>query len=282
MESALSKITGSFEQMKKKAPNGEDYWMGRDLQIALGYTLWQNFDNVIRKGMTSCQEAGVNPQYHFIEVNKEIEAGKGAKGERADFYLTRYACYLIAMNGDPAKTEIASAQAYFAVQTRRQEIADSQTDPTDPDSARIALRERVQSNNHTLMGVAKDAGVERYGIFNDAGYRGLYGMGIKDIKLKKGIPEKETILDFSGRAELAAHDFRITQTEAKLKREKIKGEQSAINAHRTVGEEVRKAIQRVGGTMPELLPKEEHIKKLVSAKKKAQKALSKGDTKKIV
>jgi DNA-damage-inducible protein D len=270
---AISKINTAFEKYKQKAANGESYWMGRDLQVCLGYTDWRNFDNVIRKGIIACQESKVNPVYHFVEVNKMIEAGKGAKIERADWYLTRYACYLIAMNGDPLKVEIASAQTYFAVQTRRQEIADAEASNVDPDAARIALRERVQTNNRTLMGVAKDAGVSRYAIFNDAGYRGLYGMGIKDIKAKKGIPEKETVLDFSGRAELAAHDFRITQTEAKLKRENIKGEQSAINAHKAVGSEVRKAIERVGGVMPENLPKEEHIHKLVSAQKKALRAL---------
>jgi DNA-damage-inducible protein D len=282
MGDSLSNITENFEQMKKKAPNGENYWMGRDLQRALGYDKWDNFENVIRKGMQACEGSGVNPTYHFLDVKKVIEVGKGAKVERGDWYLTRYACYLIAMNGDPAKIEIATAQTYFAVQTRRQELADTDTETADPDSVRIALRERVQANNHTLAGVAKSAGVERYAIFNDAGYRGLYGMGIKKIKLKKGIPVKETVLDYSGRAELAMHDFRITQTEAKLKRENIKGEQSAINAHRTVGEEVRKAIDRFGGTMPENLPKEEHIRKLVSAKKKAQKELGRGKGPKLL
>jgi len=276
MDEALNRVSSNFESTKRIAPNGEDYWMGRNLQVALGYTNWQNFDGVIRKAVVACKEAGTNPQYHFIEVNKVIEAGKGAKGERGDWYLTRYACYLVAMNGDSAKYEIAIAQSYFAVQTRRQELADAEA--VDPDLARIALRERVQSNNRTLAGVAKDVGVQRYGIFNDAGYRGLYSMGIKEIKLKKGIPLKESVLDFSGRAELAVHDFRITQTEAKLKRENVRGEAQAIAVHRKVGEEVRGAIRRVGGVLPEHLPKEEHIKKLISARKKSQKALKKGET----
>jgi DNA-damage-inducible protein D len=282
MADALSNITGNFEEMKKEAPNGENYWMGRDLQTILAYSEWRNFEAVIEKAKIACDGSGVESKYHFVRTTKEIETGKGAKGERGEWYLTRYACYLVAMNGDPAKVEIATAQTYFAVQTRRQELADADTETEDPDSVRIALRKRVQANNHTLAGVAKSAGVERYAIFNDAGYRGLYGMGIKQIKLKKGIPVKETVLDYSGRAELAMHDFRITQTEAKLKRENIKGEQSAINAHRTVGEEVRKAIDRVGGTMPENLPKEEHIRKLVSAKKKAQKELSRGKEPKLL
>lgn len=279
MDNEVGNLSNSLELMKKTAPNGENYWMGRNLQSALGYDRWENFENVIRKGMQACEGTGVDPTYHFLDTTKMIEAGKGAKVERSDWYLTRYACYLIAMNGDSAKPEIAAAQSYFAIQTRRQEVADAQSE--DPDSARIALRERVQTNNRTLMGVAKKAGVERYAIFNNAGYIGLYGMGIRDIKQKKGIPEKDSVLDFSGRAELAAHDFRITQTEAKLKRENIRGEKSAIDAHRTVGEEVRRAIQRVGGVTPEHLPKEQHIRKLVSAKKKAQKALDKAGTKKL-
>jgi len=121
MGDSLSNITENFEQMKKKAPNGENYWMGRDLQRSLGYDKWDNFENVIRKGMQACEGSGVNPTYHFLDVKKVIEVGKGAKVERGDWYLTRYACYLIAMNGDPAKIEIATAQTYFAVQTRRQE-----------------------------------------------------------------------------------------------------------------------------------------------------------------
>lgn len=279
MSDRLTTTMSSLESIQRKAPNGEDYWTGRDLQVVLGYTLWQNFDKVIRKGEVACRESGVNPAYHFIEVNKEIEAGKGARGERGEWYLTRYACYLTAMNGDSAKQEIAAAQTYFAVQTRRQELADEVID--DPDAERIELRERVLTNHKTLMGVAKDAGVARFAIFNDAGNRGLYGMSIRDLKKRKGIPEKETIFDYAGRAELAAHDFRITQTEGKIKRERITGESNAIDAHRTVGAEVRSAIKRVGGVMPENMPTEQHIRKLVSARKKSAKTLPDAEAKKL-
>lgn len=273
----LDFVMQALDGKKRIAPNGEDFWMARDIQIILGYTEWRNFEAVIEKAKTACDGSGVQSKYHFVGTNKMIVAGKGAEVQRADYYLTRYASYLTAMNGDPSKHEISSAQRYFALQTRRQEMADAEALAlADPDADRIALRERVQMNNHTLAGVAKDAGVQRYPIFNNAGYIGLYGMGIKDIKRRKGIPLGDSVLDYSGRAELAAHDFRITQTEEKLKRDNIRGEQAAIATHRRVGEEVREAIRRVRGVLPENMPKEEHIKKLVSAKKKAAKALKKG------
>lgn len=270
MAGELEQLSVLLEQMKKVAPNGEDYWMGRDLQVSLGYTEWRNFELVINKGIQACEGTGIDPQYHFVDTNKMIEAGKGAMVGRADWFLTRYACYLIAMNGDSTKPEIASAQSYFAVQTRRQEIADAEVDEV---AERIKLRERVRINNRTLAGVAKDSGVTRYDYFNNAGYLGLYGMGIAELKRIKGISKKDSVLDVAGRAELAAHDFRITQTEEKLKRDSIKGDHQASIAHRQVGREVRKAIERVGGTMPEKLPKEQHIKLLVSARKKAEKKI---------
>jgi DNA-damage-inducible protein D len=280
MANDLEQLTVSLELMKKAAPNGEDYWMGRDLQSALGYTNWANFESVIHKGIQACEGTGVNPQYHFVESSKMIEAGKGAMVKRADWFLTRYACYLIAMNGDPTKPEIATAQSYFAVQTRRQEIADAAIE-VDSDGERIKLRERVRINNRTLAGVAKDSGVKRFGLFNDAGYRGLYDMGIAELKRFRGIADKDSVLDVAGREELAAHDFRITQTEAKLKNEGIKGELQATNAHLQVGREVRRAIKRVQGTMPEKLPKEQNIKTLISSRKKATKKLNGAKPKKL-
>jgi DNA-damage-inducible protein D len=281
MANDLEQLIDSLELMKKVAPNSEEYWMGRGLQAALGYEKWDNFENVIRKGIQACEGSGVDPKYHFLETRKVIEGGKGAKVERADWYLTRYACYLIAMNGEPAKPEIATAQRYFAVQTRRQEIADAAIE-LDSDGERIKLRERVRINNRTLAGVAKDSGVKRFGLFNDAGYRGLYDMGIAELKRLKGIADKDSPLDVAGREELAAHDFRITQTEAKLKNEGIKGELQATNAHLQVGREVRRAIKRVQGTMPEKLPKEPHIKTLIASRKSTAKKLKSAKPKELL
>jgi DNA-damage-inducible protein D len=234
--------------------------MGRDLQQILGYTDWRNFQAVIEKAKIAFDGSGVQSGYHFVGTNKVIEGGKGAKLERADCYLTRYACYLVAMNGESSKPEVATAQTYFAVQTRRQEVSDQEK--------RIALRGRVRKGNKLFAGTARGAGVKRFALFNDAGYHGLYGMGLADIKLHKGIPQKDDLLDCAGRAELAANEFRVTQAQQKLEREGIRGEGPAIHAHRTVGREVREAIKRIGGTMPENLPTEEPIKKLIAAQKK--------------
>ncbi len=262
---SLDVVMLALDGKKREAPNGEDYWMARDLQSVLGYANWQNFQTVIERAKTACDGSGVNSHYHFIDTNKVIASGKGAKLERADCYLTRYACYLIAMNGESSKPEVASAQTYFAVQTRRQEVSDQEK--------RIALRDRVRRGNKLLAGTARGVGVKRFAIFNDAGYRGLYGMGLAEIKSRKRIHPKEDLLDCAGRAELAANEFRVTQTQQKLERDGIRGEGPATYVHRTVGGEVREAIRRIGGTMPEDLPTEEPIKKLIAAQKKKAKRL---------
>jgi DNA-damage-inducible protein D len=266
MES-LDSVVKALDGAKRIAPNGEEYWMARDIQSIMGYTNWENFEGVIEKARTACETSGITPDYHFLATKKVIKAGKGAKLERADCYLTRYACYLIAMNGESSKEQVATAQTYFAYQTRRQELDDQLTEA----QRRIALRERVKKNNRSLSGAAFAAGVKKFAVFNDAGYKGLYGMGLVDIKRIKQIPQAEDLLDCAGRAELAANDFRITQTEQKLKRDDVRGEESAIDTHFTVGREVRAAIERVGGTMPEKLPAEQPIKKLIAAEKQTKK-----------
>lgn len=260
---SIDSVIKALEQLKRMAPNGEDYWMARDIQPILGYDRWENFEGVIEKSKMACANAGFRVTYHFLDTTKMITAGKGAKLARADCYLTRYACYLIAMNGDSSKPEISTSQSYFAAQTRKQEVQDQ--------SKRIALRDRVRRGNNVLNGTARNAGVKRFGLFTDAGYRGLYGMGLRELKQRKRIAHSEDLLDRAGHAELAANEFRITQTQQKLERERIQGELPAINAHRAVAAQVRDAIGRIGGTMPEDLPIEEPIKKLITAQKKAKK-----------
>ncbi len=261
----LDSVIKALEAKKRFAPNGEDYWMAREIQPILGYERWENFETVIEKSKTSCESAGFKVTYHFLDTTKVISAGKGAKLSRADCYLTRYACHLIAMNGDSSKPEISTAQAYFAIQTYRQELSDQ--------GKRIALRERVRKGNNILAGTARNAGVKRFGLFTDAGYRGLYGMGLQEIKVRKRILQDEDLLDRAGHAELAANEFRITQTQQKLERERTQGENAAIRIHHDVGSEVRDAIDRIGGTMPEDLPAEEPIKHLIAAQKKSKKKL---------
>ena len=267
MDTEIPALITSFDSIKHLSQNKVEYWMARELQIVLAYSKWESFENVIQKAKMACESTGTDVSNHFLESEKMVEIGSGAERSIRDYFLSRYACYLIAMNGDPSNQRVAIAQTYFAVQTRRQEIFDEQ----ELLEKRLELRKRVTNANKALNATAKTAGVQNYGVFHDAGYRGLYGMGLADIKLKKGIDGD--LLDHAGRAELAANEFRITQTEQKITRENIVGEQGAINTHKKVGMEVRETIKKIGGTMPEDLPPEPSIKKIEG--KKSQKALPK-------
>lgn len=249
---------------------GVEYWRGRDLQVILGYDAWQYFAQVIEKAIHACESVGVDPDNHFSATTEKVGIGSGAQVERADYFVTRYACYLIAMNGNPRKPEIGMAQTYFAVQTRRQEKYDELTEA----EKRIALRDRVKDHNKHLFSAAQKAGVQNFPKFQGEGYKGMYGgLGVREVKALKRIPAKDDLLDCVNRVELAAHDFRITQTEEQLAG--VHGEDQATQLHFTVGSEVRKAIQKIGGTMPEKLPAEPNIKLLRKEQKKRAKELAK-------
>ncbi len=267
----FSDFSAKLDEKKKYTEEGVEFWMARDLQLLLGYDTWQNFEGVVERAKEACVGAGTDPVRWFSETTNPIASGKGRLQLRRDVFLTRFACYLVAMNGEASKPEIAMAQVYFAVQTRRQEQFDELTEA----EKRIELRERVRDNNKHLNEAAKGAGVQDYQSFHAAGYRGLYGgLGIGEVKQKKDISTKESILDRAGRAELAAHDFRITQAEEQL--HGVTGESQATAIHHSVGKEVRKAIENIGGTMPEDLPPEPHIKHLLKEQKKRKKQLLKG------
>jgi|WetSurMetagenome_2_1015567.scaffolds.fasta_scaffold01227_4 DNA-damage-inducible protein D len=271
MENDLSQTIKKLDDAKQLTKNGGEYWLAREIQSILGYATWENFHNVINKARMACESSGIEPDNQFRSTTKKVAVGSGAMVPQVDYFLTRYACYLIAMNGDAStKPEIATAQTYFAVQTRRQEIQDKLT----TDEKRLQLRDRVKNANKDLNSAAKDAGVQRYALFHDAGYRGLYEMGLSDIKRKKGLLDKEDLLDRASRAELAANEFRITQTEVKLVRDKINNEKDAVATHREVGREVRATIKKLNGVMPEELPAEASIKKLVQASKNKTKQIS--------
>ena len=260
----------SLNPLKKVTPKGTEYWLARDLQGLLGYSQWRNLEEVIEKAKRACEMSANDPRIHFADTSKKVTLGGGSIREIKDVALTRYAAYLVAMNGDSAKPEIAAAQTYFAVQTRKQELAEQK----DEDESRLALRNRVKRSNRYLAGAAQRAGVQNFGAFHNAGYQGLYGgLGLSDIKEKKGIRPNDDLLDFIGRAELAANEFRITQTESKLETQQIKGEQAARETHRTVGKEVRNTIEKLGGTMPEVLPAAPSIKQVEKAKKRRTREL---------
>ncbi|MFA5291972.1 MAG: DNA damage-inducible protein D [Phycisphaerae bacterium] len=214
----------SFEELKKINQFGAEYWSARELQPSLGYAQWRRFEGAIKRAIMSCRQSGNEPDYHFAGAGKPIVGGKGAVQEVADYHLSRFACYLIAQNGDPRKEEIAAAQKYFAVQTRRQEVSDILT----ADMERLEIRKQVSEEFRALSGAARNAGVQNkmFGVFHDAGYKGLYaGKGVEDIKKSKGIDKKENLMDRMNTTELAANQFRMTQTREKLQKEKVSSQE---------------------------------------------------------
>lgn len=251
--------TKTFEELKQGNEHGAEYWSARDLQPMLGYSQWRRFEDAVKRAMTSCETSGNNAGHHFAGAGKMIQVGKGGQRQVEDYHLSRFACYLIAQNGDPRKPEIARAQKYFAVQARRQELGEQAA----ADMERLELRKQTSEEFKALSGAAQDAGVQSkmFGVFHDAGYKGLYGgLGGAAIKARKAIPEKDNLLDRMNATELAANQFRMTQTRDKLARDGIRNQAQAIQTHEQVGREVRDAIKRIGGTPPEQIPPAEHIK----------------------
>ena len=246
-----------FEDIKHTDENGIEFWYARELSPVLDYTKWENFNKVIDKAMLSCQNSGFECADHFLEVRKMVQLGSGSERKVKDYELSRYACYLIVQNGDPRKETIALGQTYFAIQTRRQEIADAFNE-LDEDQKRLVIRGEVTSWNAMLAEAANQAGITdqlEYAQFQNAGYMGLYGgLTAADIHKRKKPKKSEKILDHMGSEELGANLFRITQTEAKLRREQPQGLEMASGIHYQVGQTVREAIAKNEGTMPEDLP----------------------------
>lgn len=216
---ALISLSPSFESIKKIDEHGMEYWEARDLMPILGYTKWQNAELVIKKAMQSCINSGQSVENHFTDVSKMVLVGSNTMRDIKNWHLDRYACYLIAQNGDSRKSEIAEAQTYFAIQTRRQELYEQM----NADQKRLYIRGEVTLENKKLFSTAKRAGVTNFGTFNDAGYRGLYNMPLADIEKKKKIKNGE-LLDRAGTTELADNLFRITQTDEKIRQDDIRGQ----------------------------------------------------------
>lgn len=247
----------TFESIKHVNEYGEEYWLARELQPVLEYAQWRRFSDAIERAKLACKNSGFAVEDHFADVGKMVDIGSGAERQIDDVMLSRYACYLIVMNGDPRKEVIAIGQSYFAVKTRQQELIDNYEQMSE-DQKRLAIRNEMKRHNIALADAAHDAGVieqKDYAIFQNKGYQGLYGgLGVKEIHARKGLKKSEKILDHMGSTELAANLFRATQTEEKLRRENIQGKAAANQAHYDVGRKVRQTIQELGGTMPEDLP----------------------------
>lgn len=252
-----------LEALKHVTATGKEYWLAREIYPALGYT-WEGFDGVIKRAMDACNGVGIIPENHFRHTSTMVVLGSSAKRNVANYFLSRAACYLIAINGDPSKPEIAAAQAYFAVQTRRMEIRDQQEQVFSEDQRRIELRSRVKTSFKRVSAAAKKAGVRKQmqPVFHDARYRGLYGAPLQAVRRKKGIPAGENVLDRAGPLELSANDFQMNLAAEVITREGIRGEQQAIDTNETVGARVRKVIEESGSPLPEDLPIEPPINEI--------------------
>ena len=258
-----------FEDIKHIDEVGNEYWHARELQVALEYKRWNNFHKVIKQAMISCKNSDIDICGQFLEIGKLSINVNGGKRRIIDYKLSRYACYLIAQNGDSRKKTIALAQTYFAVQTRKQELSEKEYSMLTEDEKRFYQRNLTRKGNYSLNMVARNVGVRNFDKFHNAGYKGLYGgETANDIARRKKLRYREDILDNMGSEELAANLFRITQTESKLKRDNISSENDANETHYNIGKNIREVIAKNGGTMPENLPTpEKSLKELEKEKK---------------
>ena len=270
----------TFESIKHINEYGEEYWLARELQPVLEYVQWRNFAEAVERAKLACKNSGFSIEDHFADVSKTIEMPKGAHKDIPDYMLSRYACYLIVMNGDPRKEVIAIGQTYFAVKTRQQELIDNYEQLSE-DQKRLAIRNEMIAHNKSLAEAAQMAGVvdpRDYAIFQNKGYQGLYGgLGAKEIHARKGLKKSQKILDHMGSTELAANLFRATQTDEKLRRENIPGKQAAYDTHYQVGKKVRQTIKELGGTMPEDLPTPQKSIAQIEREQEKRKLKSGGD-----
>ncbi len=260
----------AFERIKRTGKTGNEFWSARELARVLEYSNFRNFVMVLAKAREACSNSGHSVADHFVDIDDMVGIGSGAQREIEDWALSRYACYLVIQNADPSKPLVALGQTYFAVQTRKQELSESEAQVEG--QKRLMLRQEMKKHNKNLAGTARQAGVIQpvdYAVFMDHGYRGLYGgLGTRDVHRRKGLKRSEHILDHMGSTELAANLFRTTQAEDKLRRENVHSKQDANRIHGEVGRKVRQTIRELNGTMPENLPTAENIKKVESRERK--------------
>ena len=261
-----------FEDIKHIDENGTEYWLARELQLVLDYKEWRKFEGVIEKAIIACKNSNIDIKEQFVDTDKLSINVNGGKRIITDYKLSRYACYLIAQNGDSRKKVIALAQTYFAIQTRKQELTEKEYSELSEDEKRLYIRNQARKGNYNLNKTAVKSGVKDLARFHNAGYKGLYnGETADDIFKRKKLRYREDILDNMGSEELADNIFRIAQTDAKLKRDNVDNEFTASSVHYEVGKEVRNSIKRLGGTMPEDLPTpEKSLKELEKENKKLE------------
>ncbi len=275
-EDTIDTLLKAFEDAARETETGNQFWVARELAPLLGYADYRNFVAIVEKAKTACRQMRLDPNDHFVDVTDMVAIGSGAKREVDNIHLDRYACYLIAQNGDPRKRPISFAQSYFAIQTRRQELAEEQGvdfDALSENQKRLYLRNQVVEQNKLLAKAAKGAGVQntQFGKFYNRGYQGLYGgRNMDEIRTYKKLPDKAQILDHMGSTELAANLFRITQTEERLRSKGIRGSEAACDAHYEVGAKVRQTMSELSGIMPENLPVAEDVKKIATLERKQQ------------
>lgn len=260
-----------LEDAKRLNSQGNDYWKARDIHSLLGYDVWDKFVPVIEKAIASIEANGGDSSHHIAQTSKLMEVGGGGKRRGKEYFLSRLACYLVAMNGDPSKPEVAGAQAYFAFQTRVSELTATEI----ADHKRLATRERLSQALKRVGDIAKDVGVQRYGLFHDARYQGLYGMGAKKVGRRKGLAEGEVLLDRAAPLELSAHEFQANLASEKILNDRIFGEAQAIAVNREIAKDVRDLVIRKTGTRPEDLPLDPDPISIVQKRVKQRKALPK-------
>ena len=264
---------GRLEAIKRQSAQGVDFWMARDINAVLGYPTWREFEMVIGRAGSSMTANGIDPSHQIVLTHKLMEVGGGGQLRGPDYFLTRAACRLIAMNGDPSKPEIAGAQAYFVVQTHRMENEDALSD----DEKRIQLRERVKTAFRLVSGVAQEAGLtgKKQPLFHDARYQGLYGMSRRDVLSKKGLKQDDNPFDHVGPLELSANEFQMNVAADVIKKENIRGESNLISKNKAIAQDVRKTMQTSGATLPENLPAAEPIKEVAKRIRQQKKLASK-------